>query len=90
MPPYPWLETNVLDVSNTPAKITALRRIGVPYPDGFEETAVKNLEAQAKEIALDLQKSGAAIDADKELVALIAYLQRLGKDIKAVPTAPAK
>ena len=87
MPPYPWLETNVLDVSNTAAKITALRRIGVPYPDGFEETAVKNLEAQAKEIALDLQKSGAAIDADKELVALIAYLQRLGKDIKAVPTA---
>ncbi len=86
MPPYPWLETNVLDVSNTAAKITALRRIGVPYPDGFEETAVKNLEAQAKEIALDLQKSGAAIDADKELVALIAYLQRLGKDIKAVPT----
>lgn len=87
MPPYPWLETNTLDVSNTAAKITALRRIGVPYPEGFEETAVQNLEAQAKEIALDLQKSGAAIDQDKELVALIAYLQRLGKDIKAVPTA---
>ena len=68
MPPYPWLETNVLDVSNTAAKITALRRIGVPYPEGFEETAVQNLQAQAKEIALDLQKSGAAIDHDNWIV----------------------
>lgn len=85
MPPYPWLETNVLDVSYTADKITALRRVGVPYPEGFESSALKNLEAQAKEIAKDLQKNGAAIDHDKELIALIAYLQRLGTDIKAVP-----
>ncbi|GAB1442082.1 cytochrome-c oxidase, cbb3-type subunit I [Ignavibacteriales bacterium] len=86
MPPYPWLETNVLDLSQTAAKITALRRIGVPYPEGFEESALQNLETQAKEIAKDLQKNGAAIDHDKELIAMIAYLQRLGVDIKAAPT----
>jgi cytochrome c oxidase cbb3-type subunit I/II len=86
MPPYPWLETNVLDISQTTAKITALRRIGVPYPEGFEESALQNLETQAKQIALDLQKNGAAIDHDKELIAMIAYLQRLGVDVKAAPT----
>jgi len=83
MPSYPWLLTNDLDVSNTEKKIKVMRSIGVPYPDGYEEIALQDLHAQAEEITLDLQKSGAPAEPDKEIIALIAYLQRLGKDIKA-------
>jgi len=83
MPSYPWLLTNDLDVSNTEKKIKVMRSIGVPYPDGYEEIALQDLHAQAEEITLDLQKSGAPAESDKEIIALIAYLQRLGKDIKA-------
>jgi cytochrome c oxidase cbb3-type subunit I/II len=87
MPAYPWLLENTLDVSNTPAKINAMRTIGVPYPPGFENEANDLLNKQAESIALDLQKNGVPAEPDKEIIALIAYLQRLGTDIKAKPIA---
>ncbi len=83
MPPYPWLLENTLDISTTSAKINALRSIGVPYPDGYENQANDELIKQAESIALDLQKNGVPAEPDKEIIALIAYLQRLGTDIKA-------
>jgi cytochrome c oxidase cbb3-type subunit I/II len=83
MPSYPWLLTNDLDISNTESKINAMRSIGVPYPEGYEKLANDDLRTQANEIALDLQKSGAFAEPNKEIIALIAYLQRLGTDIKA-------
>lgn len=82
MPPYPWLIEDDLDYSTLASKISALRSVGVPYPDGFEQNAAALLEQQAKEIAADLKNSGAPVDPNKEIVALIAYLQRLGTDIK--------
>ncbi len=82
MPAYPWLGENVLDVSFLVKKISVLRSLGVPYPQGFENKAHNELKKQAEEITLDLQKSGIAVDSDKEIIALIAYLQRLGTDIK--------
>lgn len=83
MPPYPWLLTQKLDTSSLQARIGALRKVGVPYPDGYEATAQKELETQAKAV-VDGLKTG-MIDAkpDREIIALIAYLQRLGTDIKA-------
>ncbi|MCU0453014.1 MAG: cytochrome-c oxidase, cbb3-type subunit I [Bacteroidetes bacterium] len=84
MPRYPWLLEDALDVSTTPAKISALRTIGVPYPEGYEEQAVTDLTLQAENIAKDLQTQGVPADPDKEIIALIAYLQRLGTDIKGV------
>jgi cytochrome c oxidase cbb3-type subunit I/II len=39
MPPYPWLLTQKLDTSSLPARIKALRKVGVPYPEGAETTA---------------------------------------------------
>jgi cytochrome c oxidase cbb3-type subunit I/II len=84
MPRYPWLIENDLDVSTTPAKISTLRSLGVPYPAGYEQRAAEDLQAQAEGIALDLTKAGAPTDPGKEIVALIAYLQRLGTDIKPV------
>jgi cytochrome c oxidase cbb3-type subunit I/II len=85
MPPYPWLLENTLDITLTPNKINALRSIGVPYPEGYEDRANDDLMKQAETIALDLQKNGIPAEPDKEIIALIAYLQRLGTDIKAKP-----
>jgi cytochrome c oxidase cbb3-type subunit I/II len=82
MPPYPWLTENSLDISTTSSKIRALQKLGVPYPAGYDQTANKDLLKQAEEIASNLQSSGIAVDNDKEIIALIAYLQRLGTDIK--------
>ncbi len=82
MPPYPWLLEDALDVSTTEAKINAMRTLGVPYAEGYEAQALADLNAQAEEIALDLGEQGYEVTSDKEIVALIAYLQRLGTDIK--------
>ena len=85
MPSYPWLLTNELDISSTESKINVMRSVGVPYPDGYEKIANDDLQIQADEITTDLVKSGAFAEANKEIIALIAYLQRLGTDIKANP-----
>ncbi|GAB3834418.1 cytochrome-c oxidase, cbb3-type subunit I [Hymenobacter jeollabukensis] len=82
MPPYPWLFENDLDYADTPAKISALRKLGTPYPAGFEQVAVQEARKQAAGIAADLAKEDIQVKSDKEIVALIAYLQRLGTDIK--------
>ncbi|MGA9116058.1 MAG: cytochrome-c oxidase, cbb3-type subunit I [Bacteroidota bacterium] len=82
MPPYPWLLEDDLDVSATEAKIGAMRSLGVPYGAGTEKTAPGDLRAQAGAIAADLGAQGALADPGKEIIALIAYLQRLGTDIK--------
>ncbi|CAG1772693.1 cytochrome c oxidase cbb3-type subunit I/II [uncultured bacterium] len=82
MPAYPWLLTDDLDTSTLASKITALRGIGVPYPAGYEQRAPEELRLQAEQIAAELMKSGAPAEPNKEIIALIAYLQRLGTDIK--------
>ncbi len=82
MPSYPWLLEQQLDTDDTPTKINVMRTIGVPYAEGYENQAVSDLQIQAVEIADDLLESGIVVDSDKEIVALIAYLQRLGTDIK--------
>ncbi len=81
MPPYPWLLTNDLDISTTSAKIDALRKLGVPYPLGYDARANEDLRAQAEAIATDLHNNNVPADPGKEIIALIAYLQRLGTDI---------
>ena len=59
-----------------------MRSIGVPYPAGYEAVANEALLAQADEIARELIAEGAPAEREKEIIALIAYLQRLGTDIK--------
>jgi cytochrome c oxidase cbb3-type subunit I/II len=91
MPRYPWLLSQKLDTSSLPARISALRKAGVPYPQGYEATAAKELQKQAAQVVANLA-SGSISNAppDREIIALIAYLQRLGTDIKSAPSAPAK
>lgn len=87
MPAYTWLFDNKIDTSLTPAKIRAMQTLGVPYPEGYDKQANKDLEAQAKSIKETLKKDKIDINSNAEIVALIAYLQRVGTDIKAQSTA---
>ena len=81
MPPYPWLFEQEMDVTNLPAKIRAMQTLGVPYPEGYDEQALADLEKQAAEIAANLKASGIEVKSTKEIIAMIAYLQRIGTDI---------
>ena len=89
MPSYTWMYDSTLDDSHIEGKIITLRRLGVPYPAGYETLAQAALRAQAKTIADGLNAAGVDARADQEVIALIAYLQRLGADIKSSVVAPA-
>ena len=87
MPAYPWLYEQVIDKEQTAKKISAMRTVGVPYAEGYENQADADLEKQANGIAEGLKMEGYEVTSDAEIVALIAYLQRLGKDIKSEKVA---
>lgn len=85
MPPYAWFYSNDLDTSLTKKKLSAMQTLGVPYSDQDVEMADNVLKAQAEKITNELFAQGVPQDATlarKEIIALIAYLQRLGTDIK--------
>lgn len=87
MPAYYWL-TDPLDISKTEDKISAMRSLGVPYPEGYEEQAVDDLKAQAQKIYEAIVEQDPEIQnarPDMEVIALIAYLERLGSDIHKSP-----
>jgi cytochrome c oxidase cbb3-type subunit I/II len=80
MPGYAWLEKNKIDFAILNKKISVMKYLGVPYKDAEVSSASENAIAEAKAIALSLQKEGAPAGLEnKEIVALIAYLQRLGQ-----------
>lgn len=85
MPKYPWLAKKEIDISSTPGKIHAMKILGVPYPDNYEQEAIADLKSQADSIAKDLATAGITTDSNREIIALIAYIQRLGVDIMNKP-----
>jgi len=82
MPPYPWLISDKLNTANTEKKISTMQTLGVPYPDGYDKDTLNALYRQAEEIALRLKEQGVEVEPGREIIAVIAYLQRLGVDIK--------
>jgi cytochrome c oxidase cbb3-type subunit I/II len=89
MPNYPWLLTQTIDTNAVVPRMVALRKIGVPYTDADIANAQKNLADQAAKIVTNLKVGSINnVPPDREILAVIAYLQRLGTDIKAQP-APA-
>lgn len=78
MPNYPWLFTKDTDVAALPAKINVQRMLGVPYGPMSAQQIFDSVEEQSKGIAKNLREAGAYIAPEKEIVALIAYLQKLG------------
>ena len=88
MPRYSWLLTQKIDTNALAPRLSALRKVGVPYPAGFENgDAQKDLVAQSLKVVANL-KQGMVTNApaNTEIIALIAYLQRLGTDIKVQAT----
>jgi cytochrome c oxidase cbb3-type subunit I/II len=59
--------------------MNAMKTLGVPYSAQDIGQGTLTLEKQGKAIAEELSKQGIAVDWDSQMVALIAYLQRLGK-----------
>ncbi|HEU5080043.1 MAG TPA: cytochrome-c oxidase, cbb3-type subunit I [Opitutaceae bacterium] len=79
MPNYPWLYKDKTDVGALASKIDVLRQLGVPYPKWSENHILSQVEEQEKAIVADLRSNQAYVAHDREIVALIAYLQKLGK-----------
>jgi len=88
MPAYPQLLTAPLDFGAIQSRVDAMAMLGVPYGDALHR-APQMARQQARAIAADVVAQGGPGDLeDKEILALVAYLQRLGADIKAAgPTA---
>lgn len=82
MPAYPWLLEHDLDTSNTAKKIRVMQSLGVPYPEGYDRIANAELRKQAEAITEKLKSEKIKALSSKEIIAVIAYLQRLGTDIK--------
>jgi cytochrome c oxidase cbb3-type subunit I/II len=94
MPAYTWLHDRSIDAGDVAASVKALRKVGVPYTDADVAGVAASLSAQGQEIVGRLATAGIQTTPDREIVALIAYLQRLGVDgrkaIEAGLTAPTK
>ncbi len=80
MPQYSWLcdVNNQMDVSTLEQKINALRTVGVPYEKGYEKQALADLDKQAQGIVAKLKERGIVATNRTEIVALIAYLHKMG------------
>lgn len=84
MPPYPHLLTQDLDFATIQKRVDVMAMLGVPYGDAINK-AESMAHAQADLIAADIEKAGGPAGLkDKEITALVAYLERLGMDIRAV------
>ena len=81
MPAYPWFIKNSVDLTEIPKKIRAMQTLGVPYAANYDQQAVADYRAQADKIVTELKASGVEVAADKEIIAMIAYLHKLGRDI---------
>lgn len=80
MPAYSFMLDHELDTASTPAKIKAMRTMGVPYKEGYEYIANQELMEQATKIQNNLLKDSIRVKPTAEILAVIAYLQRLGTD----------
>ena len=84
MPPYDWLLRHDADLENLPSRLSALRKVGVPYSDQEIAQAVSLARTQAQAIADEVARQGGPQGlAGKEITAMVAYLQRLGTDLNA-------
>ncbi len=85
MPAYPWLYSSNLNTSLTAKKLKVLSQLGTLYTEDEVFGAVDNLELQAKSVVDGLYAQGVPVTPGlerREIISLIAYMQRLGKDTK--------
>jgi cytochrome c oxidase cbb3-type subunit I/II len=81
MPSYPWLANNTIDYQSLRKKLSVMKWLGVPYDDDKVANADIYAEKEAQKIyeGLISQDSSLTGIKDKEIIALVAYLQSLGK-----------
>jgi cytochrome c oxidase cbb3-type subunit I/II len=91
MPAYPWLARDPVDWRAVERGVAAQVTLGVPYTRDEVAKAADLARQQARRIADEIaQQGGPPALEETKVVALIAYLQRLGTDIKtATATAAA-
>lgn len=82
MPPYPWLLQRRIDPMDVTRSVTAMMKLGVPYHGVTPENVAASLQAQGESIVRSLAAMNIETSHDREIIALIAYLQRLGQDGK--------
>ena len=90
MPSYSWLINREVDLSMIPVKIRVMQTLGVPYAKDYDKKATEDYLNQAKQISVELKASGVEIKPTSEIVAMIAYLHKLGHDISPVANKTAK
>jgi cytochrome c oxidase cbb3-type subunit I/II len=82
MPAYTWLLRNRLDPKDVQASVRALSRVGVPYSAEEIASVPLQIAEQGDMIVRSLASMGIETERNREIIALIAYLQRLGVDGK--------
>jgi cytochrome c oxidase cbb3-type subunit I/II len=88
MPTYAHLQRRPLDFDGIQARVNAMAMLGVPYGDAVNSAPAMARE-QARTMAAGIEASGGPAGlGDREVIALIAYMQRLGKDIRTASATP--
>lgn len=89
MPRYTWLFDTKIDYTTLSKKLAVMQKLGVPYSADEIQNAEKLAQAQASTIAQELVSNGISQKIEQmEVVALIAYMQRLGVDYGSLPETP--
>ncbi len=81
MPAYPWLVAKKTDYHILRKKFSVMKMLGVPYDDNQVANADIEAEKEAKKIYEELLSQDPSLESlkDSQMIALIAYLQSLGK-----------
>jgi cytochrome c oxidase cbb3-type subunit I/II len=80
MPSYAWLTEWTFDPKRAGKRLAVMQKLGVPYSNADIDAAEEHQRKQANAIVADLAKNGVQAKWNSDMVALIAYLQRLGRD----------
>lgn len=80
MPVYTWLAENKVRPESIVGKMSAMKTLGVPYTDDQIANGAKLYMEQAEAMCAVLAKENVTIAPESEMIAMIAYLQRLGVD----------
>lgn len=92
MPAFAFLSERELDLSVASRRLAALRRLGHPYSDAEVQNAAADARAQAAQVVASLRRDGVQLSeaqAASEVIAVIAYLQSLGRAVTRLPVAAA-
>ena len=84
---FPIYQSRVYPIKHTTQKARSDKfNCQIPCPANYEQQAVADLRTQADQVVKNLKVGSIETQSDKEIIAMIAYLQRLGVDIKSAPT----